>query len=179
MASEQSTGVSNIRRAQTWTCHEANADPDTVPGSHDSVSLWPDYPRFSAVVDCVQDGVAELTVGTSNSHPRAPDLGDRVDVHVDTLLEGDRWSLKSDAVGVEESAEDPPLVTDGGQCAGSSERRQVCRGVAPEEGCENCGRGKCCNCTVKDTTSTGSISSRSEFALHYLCDGCAEAMKNV
>lgn len=60
-----------------------------------------------------------------------------------------------------------------------SGRSQVCRGVAPEGGCDNCGPGKCCNCTVNDTRKRGSVSQREKFALHYLCDGCAEAMKNV
>jgi len=113
--------MTDIRRAQTWECNEARADAEDVPPAHDTVGLWPDHPRFSAVVDRVQGDVAELVVATSNSHPRAPDLGDCVDVHVEKLLEQDRWSLKSDAADVEDSAADPPLVTDGGQCAGTTD----------------------------------------------------------
>lgn len=85
-----------VRRGQTWECHEARADPDAVPAPHDTVDLWPDHPRFAAVVDDVVDDVAAMTVGTSNSHPRAPDLGDRVDIHVDRLREQERWQLDSD-----------------------------------------------------------------------------------
>ncbi|MDS0280041.1 hypothetical protein NDI85_19845 [Halomicroarcula sp. S1AR25-4] len=100
-----------VRRGQTWTCNEAHADAADVPPAHDTVSLWPDYPRFAAVVDRVEGDVAQLTAGTSNSHPRAPDLGDTVDIHVDRLHGQARWSLTSAA----STTEDPPLVTDGGR----------------------------------------------------------------
>jgi len=100
-----------VRRGQTWTCDEARADPEDVPGPHDTVALWPDYPRFSAVVDDVLDDVAQLTVATSNSHPRAPDHGAIVDVHVDTLVEGARWECKSE--GASTRAADAPVAADG------------------------------------------------------------------
>ncbi|MDS0258588.1 hypothetical protein NDI56_04075 [Haloarcula sp. S1CR25-12] len=120
-----------VQRGQTWTCNEARADPDDVPAAHDTVDLWPDYPRFSAVVDAVAGDVAELVVGTSNDHPRAPDLGDRVDLHTSKLIKQERWSLKSD-IG-ESDADDPPVVTDGGQCADRTDR---CEGqVCPNDDC--------------------------------------------
>jgi len=115
-----STADTRVQVGQTWQCDEHQAAADAVPEPHDTVDLWPDYPRFAAVVDAVEGDVAQLVVGTSNSHPRAPDLGDRVDIHVDTLREQARWLLKSDAV----AAEDPTLVTDGGQPVDSIERFQ-------------------------------------------------------
>jgi len=88
-----------VSAGQTWRCDEAAADTESVPPAHDTVDLWPDYPRFAALVDEVVNDVAALVVGTSNSHPRAPDLGDRVDVHVDQLVGDDRWSLKGGSAG--------------------------------------------------------------------------------
>lgn len=103
----------DVRAGQTWRCDEAAADPDAVPDGHDSVRLWADHPRFSALVDEVVGDVAALVVGTSNSHPRAPDLGDRVDVHVDRLLAADRWSLKREG-NETETPDQPVAMTDGG-----------------------------------------------------------------
>jgi len=88
--------MKEIQRGQTWECNEARAEPDSVPEPHDTVDLWPDYPRFAGVVDRVVEDVVEMTVGTSNSHPRAPELGQTVYRHVDKVRERDRWRLKSD-----------------------------------------------------------------------------------
>lgn len=82
-----------IQPGQSWECNEARADPDDVPAGHD-VPLWEDYPRFTAVVDDVLDGLVELTVATGNSHPRTPTLGTTIDVHVDELEDDDRWRKK-------------------------------------------------------------------------------------
>jgi len=95
-----------VRPGQTWACNEKHASPNTTPPAHKSVRLWPDYTRFHGIVDAVVCDVAALVVGTSNSHPRAPALGDRVDIHVDTLHEENRWSLHkpvADGPGVSES----------------------------------------------------------------------------
>lgn len=79
-----------VEPGQRWQCNEARADSDDVPDAHD-VTLWEDQPRFTAVVDDVLDGVAELTVATGNSHPRTPTFGETLDIHVDTLAGDDRW----------------------------------------------------------------------------------------
>jgi len=79
-----------VERGQRWKCNEARADADDVPEGHD-VLLWEPHPRFTAVVDDVLDGVAELTVATGNSHPRTPEFGEKVDIHVDRLVGDDRW----------------------------------------------------------------------------------------
>jgi len=123
--------MTDIRRAQTWECNETRADAEDVPPAHDTVDLWPDYPRFSAVVDEVVDDAVAMTVATSNSHPRAPELGERVDIHVEKLLEQPRWSLKSEARSSER--EQTPVVADGGHPV---ERK----GVQYQCESERCGR---------------------------------------
>lgn len=134
--------MTEVRRAQTWSCNEARADADDVPPAHDTVTLWADHPQFSAVVDRVVDGVAQLTVTMSNDHPRAPDHGEIVDVHVETLQGQARWSCKSDAPSAQAGDE---IVTDGGlpHCevggcaatvAGLEDGRDVSRGLV----CTDC-----------------------------------------
>lgn len=82
-----------IQRGQKWQCDESRADSDTVPDPHEE-SLWEPHPRFVAVVDEVRDGVVTLTATYGNSHPRTPDFGSTLDLAVERLLDGDRWSLK-------------------------------------------------------------------------------------
>ena len=62
-----------VEAGQTWRCDESRADPDDVPAPHD-VPLWAPHPRFTVVVDRVEDDYVELTVTTGNSHPRTPDF---------------------------------------------------------------------------------------------------------
>jgi hypothetical protein len=80
----------DIEPGATYSCDESRAeDPPAAP--HLSVDLWPDYPRFRAVVDGATDGVVTLTVSRSNSHPRSPDPGEKIDIGAETLCEDARW----------------------------------------------------------------------------------------
>ena len=81
-----------VERGQTWRCDEAEADPDDVPEPHD-VPLWGPHPRFTAVVDRVEDDYVELTAATGNSHPRTPEFGADVVSTVETLTSDARWRL--------------------------------------------------------------------------------------
>lgn len=97
---EMETAAQNaetVTAGQTWGCNEGRADGDAVPDPHD-VPLWAEYPVFRAVVDEVHDGVAELTVSISNSHPRSPELGTTIDVAVESLREDQRWRLTNDTM---------------------------------------------------------------------------------
>ena len=85
-----------VTAGQTWRCDESRADPDDVPAPHD-VPLWAPHPRFTAIVDRVEDDYVELTVTTGNSHPRTPEFGAEMVSTVETLTSGNRWTLESDA----------------------------------------------------------------------------------
>ncbi|EMA69154.1 SNF2/RAD54 family helicase [Halorubrum aidingense JCM 13560] len=84
-----------VEAGQTWRCDEARAAPDDVPAPHD-VPLWAPHPRFSAIVDRVQDDYVELTVTTGNSHPRTPAFGAEMVSTVETLTNDPRWSFEGD-----------------------------------------------------------------------------------
>ncbi len=101
MSALERAGV--VTPGQSWTCDESRADPEDVPEPHD-VPLWAPHPRFSAVVDRVEDDLVELTVTTGNSHPRTPDFGADVVSTVETLTSDPRWSLKDDVDETEDSA---------------------------------------------------------------------------
>jgi len=85
-----------VTPGQSWRCDEGRADAGDVPDGHD-VPLWEAHPRFTAVVDDILDGVAELTVSGGNSHPRTPDFGATLDIHVDTLTGDRRWEIQGSA----------------------------------------------------------------------------------
>jgi len=85
-----------VEAGQTWRCDESRADPDDVPAPHD-VPLWAPHPRFTAVVDRVEEDYVELTVTRGNSHPRTPEFGAEMVSTVETLTSGNRWTLESDA----------------------------------------------------------------------------------
>ncbi|PHQ44646.1 SNF2/RAD54 family helicase [Halorubrum sp. C3] len=84
-----------VEAAQTWRCDESRADPEDVPEPHD-VPLWEPQPRFTAVVDRVEEDYVELTVATGNSHPRTPAFGAEIVSTVATLTSDPRWSLIED-----------------------------------------------------------------------------------
>lgn len=84
-----------VEAGQTWRCDESQADPGDVPEPHD-VPLWASQPRFSAVVDRVDEDYVELTVGTGNGHPRTPDFGAEIVSTVETLTSDPRWSPRDD-----------------------------------------------------------------------------------
>ena len=54
------------------------------------------HPRFTVVVDRVEDDYVELTVTRGNSHPRVPTIGGEVVSTVETLTRDDRWTLQAD-----------------------------------------------------------------------------------
>lgn len=85
-----------VEPGQTWRCDESQADEAVVPEPHAAVSMWADHPRFRASVVAVLDGVAELSVGVGNSHPRTPDFGATIDVSVETLRSDARWTRSDD-----------------------------------------------------------------------------------
>ena len=89
-----------VEAGQTWRCDESRADPDDVPAPHD-VPLWEPQPRFTAVVDRVEEDYVELTVATGNSHPRTPDFGAEMVSTVETLTSDPRWSLRDEVANVE------------------------------------------------------------------------------
>jgi len=84
----------NVTSGQRWECNEARADPDDVPEPHDTVPLWEDQPRFTALVDRVQGDYVELTATTGNSHPRTPDFGAEIALSASTLRDDPRWKPK-------------------------------------------------------------------------------------
>ena len=84
-----------VTAGQAWRCDESRADPDDVPAPHD-VPLWAPHPRFTVVVDRVEDDYVELTVTRGNSHPRVPTIGGEVVSTVETLTRDDRWTLQAD-----------------------------------------------------------------------------------
>ena len=81
-----------VEPGQTWRCDESRADPDDVPEPHD-VPLWEPHPRFTVVVDRVEDDYVELTAATGNGHPRTPRFGAELVSTVETLTSDARWSL--------------------------------------------------------------------------------------
>lgn len=87
---KQPESSAEISRGDTWECNEARADPDDVPEPHD-VELWEPHPRFRALVDRVQGDYVEMTVVSSNSHPRSPEFGDHIAASAEKLQSQPRW----------------------------------------------------------------------------------------
>jgi len=70
-------------------CDESREGGEGTP-----TPLWEAHPRFTAVVDSVQDDYVEATVMTGNGHPRTPDFGSQLSLSADNIDEREKWRVK-------------------------------------------------------------------------------------